>query len=504
MLGYKRPNQPNFRNSANLQRIDSISASRRFFDYTLNGRKASRGSAHLSIPSDIKQVFESNSIQYGLQAIDADPHNSRYQSALAKVTILADDHGKIQCILPSNRLLDLETIRSQTARPQLKAASIESLELFKNKLGLKFIPPLPEITGLPTFVDIDLLKVKAVYFSWESDSQLIKLATPEFQRLLGEAEPLSFSKSIIHEDNASYENDKAIFAKAVENFTTLRIKQRLEETLELPPLKETAQQIIKLRVNPNADLDDLASIVETDPSLAAQVVSWAGSPYYAAPGQIRSVHDAIIRVLGFDLVINLALGLALGKSLKVPRSGPQSVTPYWQQAIFTAATLEGLVAIIPKNQRPETGLAYLAGLLHNFGYLVLSHVFPPHFQQICQYIDANPNINYIHIEKHVLGLTRDQMSAVLMRIWNMPEEIYTALRYQHDGDYIGEDFIYPNLIFLATRLLKTRSIGHVADQSIPDQLFQRLGIDPDKANNVIDHVLASASDLEPLAQLFNR
>ena len=52
---------------------------------------------------------------------------------------------------------------------------------------------------------------------------------------------------------------------------------------------------------------------------AAQVVSWAASPYYAAPGKIKSVHDAIVRVLGFDLVLNLALGLALGRSLSLPK-----------------------------------------------------------------------------------------------------------------------------------------------------------------------------------------
>lgn len=63
-------------------------------------------------------------------------------------------------------------------------------------------------------------------------------------------------------------------------------------------------------------------MVETDPALAAQVVSWAASPYYASPGKIRSVEDAIVRVLGFDLVINLALGLALGKTLSLPKDHP--------------------------------------------------------------------------------------------------------------------------------------------------------------------------------------
>ena len=99
------------------------------------------------------------------------------------------------------------------------------------------------------------------------------------------------------------------------------------------------------------------------PALAAQVVSWAASPYYAAPGKIRSVEDAIVRVLGFDLVINLALGLALGKSLSLPKDHPQQATPYWQQSIYTAAVIEGLIRAMPRAERPEAGLTYLGGWL---------------------------------------------------------------------------------------------------------------------------------------------
>lgn len=87
--------------------------------------------------------------------------------------------------------------------------------------------------------------------------------------------------------------------------------------------------------------------METDPPLAAQVISWAVSPYYAAPGKIRSVEDAIVRVLGFDLVINLALGLSLGKGLALPKDQPRHRTPYWQQAIYTAALIEGLARAMP-------------------------------------------------------------------------------------------------------------------------------------------------------------
>ncbi|MDZ7922570.1 MAG: hypothetical protein U5M23_00620 [Marinagarivorans sp.] len=43
---------------------------------------------------------------------------------------------------------------------------------------------------------------------------------------------------------------------SVQRFFQLRIKPRLEDTLELPPLPETARKIIKLRANPDADISD--------------------------------------------------------------------------------------------------------------------------------------------------------------------------------------------------------------------------------------------------------
>ncbi len=73
-------------------------------------------------------------------------------------------------------------------------------------------------------------------------------------------------------------------------------------------------------------MDDLANVVETRSGPGAHD-HWAASPYYAAPGKIPPREDAIVRVLGFDLVINLALGLALGKTLSLPSDQPSRKPP---------------------------------------------------------------------------------------------------------------------------------------------------------------------------------
>ncbi|MCY1341834.1 HDOD domain protein [compost metagenome] len=204
-------------------------------------------------------------------------------------------------------------------------------------------------------------------------------------------------------------------------------------------------------------------------------------------------------MLGFDLVINLALGLALGKTLSLPKDQPQQATPYWQQAIYSAAVIDGLTRAMPRAVRPEAGLTYLAGLLHNFGYLVLAHVFPPHFSLICRHLEANPHLPHGYVEQYLLGITREQIGAWLMRHWDMPEELADALRFQHDPDYRGPNAAYANLACLAVRLLSNRGIGAGPQGPIPASLYEGLGLSIEKAEEAVDKVLAAEAALRELA-----
>jgi len=424
------------------------------------------------------------------------PAARRVQSVL-----LEDAVGALLVLFAQNQLLDLNRLAELTGRKltAVKPARMERM-LAKHNLGL--LPGLPPLTSSPCLYDERLLQEPSLLVESGQPGVLLEIDSAAFHAvLLAKASAARFGELLsgIRPNLNRPDDDRAEISQAVQAFTARRIQQRLEETIEIPPLPETAQRIIKLRVDPDATVDDITGVVETDPALAAQVVSWAASPYYAAPGRIRSVEDAIVRVLGFDLVINLALGLALGKTLALPKDQPQQATPYWQQAIYTAAVIEGLTRAMPRAQRPETGLTYLAGLLHNFGYLVLAHVFPPHFSLICRHLEVNPHLSAGYIEQHLLGITREQIGAWLMRCWDMPEELATALRFQHDAAYAGPHAAYPNLACLAINLLRSRGIGSGPQHELPDALFERLGITRDKAEDALNKVLQAEVALRELA-----
>lgn len=460
----------------------------------------------MPVPTSVQSLLNEQNVHYDIAATPVDANNNRVwhdqhlrNMGAAHSVLLQDDMGRVQVVIAADSLLDLKAVNRQLGR-ELQATSLAELAKFCQSHSLQTVPALPKIAGLLTLVDKGLLDRDELLLDSGNEEQLLHLNRAEFQQILEDAIICDISLPLApleREDLSASDSDQIL--GAVRNFTQLRIKQRLEETLELPPLSDTAQRIIKLRVNPNADISDLAQIVETDPSLAAQVVSWAASPYYSAPGKIKSIHDAIVRVLGFDMVLNLALGLALGKTMTIPKDGPHSALPYWQQAVYMAATIEGLVTAIPRDQRPSFGMAYLCGLLHNFGYLILAEVFPPHHQSYCQMADANPHITHQAIERHLIGVTREQLASTLMSLWSMPEEVVIALRYQNNPDYNGEFSAYAKLIFVAQRLLHQQGVGQGPKLDIPEHIFTELHLDPAKAQATVANIIESEGELKHIA-----
>ncbi|MBD8594363.1 HDOD domain-containing protein [Pseudomonas sp. CFBP 8758] len=435
--------------------------------------------------------------------VDAQHVTAADASRTIQAVLLADAIGALMVLFPQSKLLDLSRLAELTGR-KLTAVPEERLMKMLGKHQLTVLPALPILTSSPCLYDERLMLEPTLLISSGEPGTWLEISGDDFRKMLTKASSGVFGEPLanVRPNLDRPDDDSQEIDRAVQNFTARRIQQRLESTIEIPPLAATAQKIIKLRVDPNATIDDITGVVETDPALAAQVVSWAASPYYASPGKIRSVEDAIVRVLGFDLVINLALGLALGKTMSLPKDHPQHATPYWHQSIYVAAVIEGLTRAMPRASRPEAGLTYLAGLLHNFGYLLLAHVFPPHFSLICRHLEVNPHLQHDFVEQHLLGVTREQMGAWLMRYWEMPEELSTALRFQHDPGYTGEHAAYANLVCLAIRLLRSRGIGS-GEQHIPDALLERLELSRDKAEDVVSKVLEAEALLRELTHQFD-
>ena len=167
---------------------------------------------------------------------------------------------------------------------KLTAVKPERMERMLSKHSLCVLPGLPPLTSSPCLYDERLLQEPSLLVESGQPGVLLEIGSEHYKSiLLAKASAARFGEPLasIRPNLDRPDDDRAEITQAVQAFTARRIQQRLEETIEIPPLPETAQKIIKLRVDPDATVDDITGVVETDPALAAQVVSWAASPYYA-------------------------------------------------------------------------------------------------------------------------------------------------------------------------------------------------------------------------------
>lgn len=273
------------------------------------------------------------------------------------------------------------------------------------------------------------------------------------------------------------------------------LRIQIEHLDKLPPLPMVAKEILELQGQTQPNISKLAKAIELDPSLSAQVIRYASSSLYGYRGHIDSADTAIARVLGYDVVFNLALGLAVSKPFDIPRQGPLGLEAYWSHAVYSAILCQKLATALPATQRPPLGLAYLAGLLHNIGLLVLGQLFPGDYALLNSFISANPEKNLIETEEEVFGENHQRIGAWLLHKWQLPEELVVACCTHHDADYRGVHQTYSRLTHLSDCLLHQGDTD-AGKLNVSPKVLSDLDLDAATVEKIAAEVRLKAKDLE--------
>ena len=266
----------------------------------------------------------------------------------------------------------------------------------------------------------------------------------------------------------------------------LDMRETISGIRALPPLPGTAARIVELISDPKADVDELAEIIELDPILAAQVIRWASSALYGYRGKVTTVRNAIIRVLGFNFVLDMALGLAVMAPLKAPKQGLVGTRMFWIHALASTRLMIKLAKKIPDEVGLKSEEIVLAALLHNIGFPLFGHQFPAEFEHLNQLIGANPTLSIYHLETFAFGVNHAQIGAWLMNAWSMPKVITDIVYHHHNPFYRGDHYQLNVLTYINDYLLGRIGIGDAVNQTCSGEVWAILGLEPATGFEILD------------------
>ncbi|OGT15686.1 MAG: histidine kinase [Gallionellales bacterium RIFOXYB12_FULL_54_9] len=272
----------------------------------------------------------------------------------------------------------------------------------------------------------------------------------------------------------------------------------------LPAMPIIAQKLLALQLDTAKGEAQLLTLIEQDPQISAKLISLANSPVMGVKRKICTVPDAAM-LLGLNQVKSVSIGIATMSTFsRLPVSSYFSPQDLWLHSLTIAITMHTLSAYMPGDIRPRPEQIYLAGLLHDIGFMAIHHMDNKASDLLHHQLRLQPKRPIVEIELQILGLSHCHIGAQLARQWHLPEEIVNVLDYHHAPyvDKISDRNPMARMVNVAEKLLPNFGITEFCGTDITEREWQELGINPAHTDELINTTNELALQLAQIADVF--
>ena len=204
----------------------------------------------------------------------------------------------------------------------------------------------------------------------------------------------------------------------------------LADLRELPTLPTVVAEVMVTLDKPTSSARDLERLVANDQAIAARLLKLANSAFYGIPSKVTSLSRAIT-LLGFNTVRSLVLTIGVLDKFSGPSGGRYfDRGEFWEHSLSVAVASK-LLATKDPSVNPEE--AHIAGLLHDLGRVVADYCQPDRFHEAMRRTYEEGE-NPLEAERNELGLSHDEIGALVAEQWHFPDFIREAMAYHHQPE----------------------------------------------------------------------
>jgi putative nucleotidyltransferase with HDIG domain len=206
------------------------------------------------------------------------------------------------------------------------------------------------------------------------------------------------------------------------------------------------------------DLQRVVELVAHDKSLAAQTLRMANSPLFGHSGQVDSVRAAVL-ALGLERMRAIATTCCV---LRLVPSQAAHLDPrvFWEHSLGCALVARKLARRVGYID-PEK--AYLAGLLHDIGFIVNMQLFPEQFRRTLQRA-TREKVALGALEQKIFGFDHCGVGELLAARWLLGGDLQEVIRRHHESDRALIDRALVGIVAISDLLCRTSGLGYGYDE----------------------------------------
>lgn len=255
---------------------------------------------------------------------------------------------------------------------------------------------------------------------------------------------------------------------------------KLKISGSLPSIPQVLVQLIDSCHDSDIKLQAIAHIVDKDAAISAKLLQLVNSSFVGARKAFTSIEQSVVH-LGVDTVRNLAISISVQQVFrKVETNGLLSIDRFWHHS-YLNALLAQKIAIATSYSDPSE--AYLAGLLHDIGKLLMWMAFPGKYAPLLLKGVRCHNGRLAFLEDEKLHVNHCEAGSWLCEQWRLPTLLGDAIRYHHHPvDEVEQALPLTRITSLADLL----SHNDTADQECLDAADRFFQMSPQQVSALYD------------------
>jgi putative nucleotidyltransferase with HDIG domain len=234
------------------------------------------------------------------------------------------------------------------------------------------------------------------------------------------------------------------------------IRERVQSIETMPAIPAVFQPLLKLLSSSaeEAKVDEVVRLVSYDNSIAAQCLRVAGSPLFGLAQPPKSIKGAVIS-LGLRRVETILLTCCLGQAFPAKKWVLDPVV-FWRHSLGCAMVCR---KFSEKLATADAEKAYMAGLLHDIGFMVNCMVFPKEFATAMERA-CKEEIPLHEAERATMGFTHCETGHALAEKWKLADDVVEVIAHHHAIEQSDKEQPLVALVHLSDLLCRMRGLGY--------------------------------------------
>ena len=277
-----------------------------------------------------------------------------------------------------------------------------------------------------------------------------------------------------------------------------RVELLLQHLDALPTLSPVAVRLLDLTTADDSDAKEVIRLVASDPALSSKVLKLCRCHARGRASIVKSVDRAVV-LLGFEAVRNAVLSVEVFELFDgVPSAGGEvrgegavfDREMFWRHSLAVASASELIVDQSPLRGEVSRSEAYLSGLLHDLGQLVLHLLMPRSFDRVCELAEAHA-VSLDQTCRRVIGIDSHTAGKRLAEHWHLPHSLGDIL-WLHGQPYASlPDLPHRamiGIVSLADAIVRRQhitTVGHAPRSEDLTAMCDELGLKSTLADEIV-------------------